>query len=128
MIDCKIDNRSDLKELNEIKNKIQSELNKITDILKQSDITLTNVKLNHHSNEFIEKELILHIANGNDNFSEFEIKTFENINIQDRLTKLCSENIILEINSKFKLNETIETYEKIFKTWSYLFRKSELED
>lgn len=117
LIDCKIDNRSDLKELNEIKNKIQSELNKITDILKQSDITLTNVKLNHYSNEFIEKELILHIANGNDNFSEFEIKTFENINIQDRLTKLCSENIILEINSKFKLNETIETYEKIFKTF-----------
>ena len=117
LINCKIDNRSDLKELNEIKNKIQSELNNLTDILKQSDIILTNVKLNHHSNEFIEKELILHIANGNDDFSEFEIKDLENINIKDRLTKLCSENIIIETNSKYKLNETIETYEKIFRTF-----------
>lgn len=112
---CKIDCQFDLKKLNKIKSKIQSELDKIKDILKKSNINLTTVILNHHSNVFIEKEIILHLANENDNFNEFEIENLPDFNIEDRLMKLCSENIIIKSDSKFRLNETITTFETIFK-------------
>lgn len=114
-ISCKLENRDDLSKLIEIKSKIQEELDGISDILKKSGVFLSNVELEHHSDKLIEKEFILYLSNGKDNLDEFEIEGLTNLKIEDRLIKLCSENKIIKDGSKFKLNKSIDIYEKIFK-------------
>lgn len=115
LISCKLENREDLKELNKIKSKIQKELDGIFDILGEFDINLKKVILKHYSPILIEKELILHLSEDNDDFMDFRIEGLENIEIDDRLNKLCSENMIKNIDSKFELNDSLDIFEKIFK-------------
>lgn len=115
LISCKIENKDDLNKLIKIKSKIQEELDGIVDILKETGISLNNVRLEHFSNKLIEKEIILYLSNGKDTLDEFEIDGLTDFKIDDTLNKLCSENKIIKNGSKFKLNKSIDIYEKIFK-------------
>lgn len=115
LISCKLMNREDLSSIDDIKSKIQKELDGISDIFKEYGLNITNVELDHHSNVLIEKEMMLHLANGNFNFDEFKIDGLSNFEITDRLNKLLSESTIIEKESKFELNNSLETFEKIFK-------------
>lgn len=117
LISCKLMNRDDLSSINKIKSKIQKELDGISDIFNEYGLNLTNVELDHHSNILIEKEMVLHLANGNFNFDEFKIEDLSNFEITDRLTKLLSENTIIKNESKFELNKSLETFEKIFRNF-----------
>ena len=117
LISCELKNRDDLNLINEIKSKIQDELDGISDILEVYGVNLTNVELNHHSDILIEKEMVLHLANGNFNFDEFKIGDLSNFEITDRLNKLLSESTIIENESGFELNDSLDTFEKIFKNF-----------
>lgn len=117
LISCELKNRDDLNLINKIKSKIQEELDGISDILKGYGVNLTNVELDHHSDILIEKEMVLHLANGNFNFDEFKIEDLSNFEITDRLNKLLSESTIIEKESGFELNYSLDTFEKIFKNF-----------
>ena len=117
LISCELKNRDDLNLINGIKSKIQDELDGISDILEVYGVNLTNVELDHHSDILIEKEMVLHLANGNFNFDEFTIGDLSNFEITDRLNKLLSESTIIENESGFELNDSLDTFEKIFKNF-----------
>ena len=117
LISCKLMNRDDLSLINDIETKIQNELDGISDIFMEYGLNLTNVELDHHSNVLIEKEMLLHLANGNFDFDEFKIEGLSNFEITDGLNKLLSEHTIIKKESKFELNDSLETYEKIFKNF-----------
>lgn len=117
LISCELKNRDDLNLINKVKSKIQDELNGISDILEVYGVNLTNVELDHHSDILIEKEMVLHLAKGNFNFDEFKIEDLSNFEITDRLNKLLSESTIIEKESGFELNYSLDTFEKIFKNF-----------
>lgn len=101
--------------LNEIKNKIQKELDSIKEILKENKFWLESVHLELSKTELIKRNIILNLLDGNAKSPDIlsaEINENE-IDVIKNLNNLIAERIVMDNSNSYSIIKDINCFEKL---------------